>query len=231
MTAASLIRPRVLILDAGNTVVFLDHDALSSAARAAGVTIDADALRRAEPIAKRRYEAGMTAGMSHEDGWHLHMRVIYEEAGLGANDAARAANAAWLEHERFNLWRSVPSDLSCALERAHAAGVRTAVVSNSEGRLAALLERLDLMRFFELVVDSAIEGVRKPDPEIFRRALSRLRVAPDQALYAGDIPRVDVAGARAAGLAAVLIDRFDHYPDYQDAPRFPSVAALVDALV
>jgi len=231
MTAARLIRPRVLMLDAGNTVVFLDYDALSSAARAANLTIGADALRRAEPVAKRRYEAGMTSGMSHEDGWHLHMRVIYEEAGLTANDAARAAEAAWREHERFNLWRSVPGDLICALERAHAAGVRTAIVSNSEGRLAALLERLDLTRFFELVIDSGIEGVRKPDPEIFRRALSRLRVAPEHALYAGDIPQVDVDGARAAGMAAALIDGFDHYPDYQDAPRFPSVAALIDALV
>ena len=94
-----------------------------------------------------------------------------------------------------------------------------------------LFESLGLAAQFELVVDSALEGVRKPDPEIFRRALARMGgVAPSAALYAGDIPSVDVVGARAAGMEGVLIDTFDHFPDYRDAPRFASVSALLAAL-
>jgi FMN phosphatase YigB (HAD superfamily) len=57
-----------------------------------------------------------------------------------------------------------------------------------------------------------------------------MQVGAADTMYAGDIPNVDVDGARAAGLDAVLIDTLSHYPDYTGAPRFVSVAALVEAL-
>ncbi len=220
-------KPALLLLDAGNTLVFLDHGALSEAARHAGFVVEADALARAEPLAKRRYESALKEGVSHEDGWTLHMRAIFELAGLPAADARAASEAAREAHAAFNLWRRVPEGLPEALDRAAGAGIRLGVVSNSEGQLVSLFERLGLSRHFEHVVDSALERVRKPDPEIFRRALARFAERPERALYAGDIPRVDVDGARAAGMDAVLIDPFDHYPSYVDAPRFNSVAELI----
>jgi HAD superfamily hydrolase (TIGR01509 family) len=60
---------------------------------------------------------------------------------------------------------------------------------------------------FDVVVDSATTGAAKPDPAIFRHALSRLGVAAGRALYVGDDPANDLDGARAAGIDAVLIDR------------------------
>ena len=75
-------KPALLLLDAGNTLVFLDHGALSEAARHAGLTVEASALARAEPLAKRRYENAMKEGVSHEEGWTLHMRANFELAGL-----------------------------------------------------------------------------------------------------------------------------------------------------
>jgi HAD superfamily hydrolase (TIGR01549 family) len=223
-------QPEVLLLDAGNTLVYLDHGALAGAASAAGVLVGAGALRAAEAIAKRRYEESMRQGVSHAAGWDLYMQTLFEAAGVAREDVLRASAAARHEHERFNLWRQLPQGLTEKLAQARAQGLRLGVVSNSEGKLDELFARLSIDHYFELVVDSALEGVRKPDPEIFRRALARLRVAPDAALYAGDIPEVDVVGARAAGVDAVLIDTYDHYPDYRDAPRFPSLVALLAAL-
>lgn len=223
-------RPEVLLLDAGNTLVFLDHDALAEAAHDVGVVTSGEALRRAEPTAKRAYEANMRAGMSHEDGWILHMRVIFETAGLDRDAARRATVGAEQAHALFNLWRKVPAGLPDALARARAAGIRLGIISNAEGTLAALLERVDLARYFEQVLDSALEGVRKPDPEIFLRALTRMQVTPQRALYAGDIPNIDVDGARAVGMDAVLIDPLDHYPDYTEARRFSSVAELLASM-
>jgi HAD superfamily hydrolase (TIGR01549 family) len=228
--SALLSRPELLLLDAGNTLVYLDHEALAQCAREAAGAVEAAALARAEPVAKRRYEAQLTAGMSHEQGWDLYIRVLLESSGVPADAALRALPAIKREHERFNLWRKVPSELPEALSRAQRHGIRLGVVSNSEGRLVELFERVGLAAYFEIVVDSALEGVRKPDPEIFRRALDRLGVRAEAALYAGDIPSVDVVGARAAGMQGVLIDTFDHFPDYRDAPRFASVAALLAAM-
>ncbi len=50
---------------------------------------------------------------------------------------------------------------------------------------------------------SGEEGVRKPDPEIFRRALVRLGVAAHEALFVGDHPVADIEGAHGAGLLPV----------------------------
>lgn len=220
-------RPDVLLLDAGNTLVFLDHAALAQAALDAGISVSAEALFRAEPTAKRAYEAKMQGGMSQLDGWMLHMQVIYETAGLAPEAATRASEAAWRAHRVFNLWRKVPTELPDALARAKAAGLRLGIISNAEGTLMELLDRLDLSQFFEHVIDSELEGVRKPNPAIFELGLSRMGVAAERAMYAGDIPKVDVDGARAVGMQAALIDALDHYPDYHDAPRFASVALLL----
>lgn len=222
-----LAAPKALLLDAGNTLVFLDHSALAAVAAAVGLTVTARALREAEPLAKRRYEAAMVAGVSHERGWHMHMEALFECAGLTPEAAARATQAARAEHDRFNLWRDVPAGLGAHLARARVAGLRLGVISNSEGKLRELFERVGLDGLFEVVVDSALVGVRKPDPAIFALGLAALALAPHEAVYAGDIPEVDVAGARAAGLGAVLIDSRDHYPAYRDAPRFASVAELL----
>jgi putative hydrolase of the HAD superfamily len=239
-----LRRPQVLLFDAGNTLVFLDHEALAQVARLAldelpnadgsqvvdlsGLT--GSLLRRTEPLAKKSYEAGLSAGMSHEDGWSLYIRTIFEAAGLSSTLAEKATRAARAEHDEFNLWRMVPAGLQEALERGLAAGLRYGIVSNSEGKLVQLLERVGIAHYFEHVVDSALEGVRKPDPEIFVRALARMQASAADSMYAGDIPNVDVDGARGAGIDAVLIDTLAHYPDYAGAPRFTSVAALIETL-
>jgi HAD superfamily hydrolase (TIGR01549 family) len=229
MADVQLERPRVLFLDAGNTVVYLDHAALAEAAARVGVVVDAAVLRVKEAVAKRHYEQAMNSGMSHDDGWHLHTRVLFEAAGVAFADAERAARAAWEAHDAFNLWRMVPDDFVAALERARAAGIGCAIISNAEGQISSLFAQLKILHLFDHVVDSGVEGVRKPDAEIFRRALARSGVRASEALYAGDIPQVDVEGARGAGMRAVLIDALDHYPDYRDAPRFRSVAELVSA--
>ncbi len=226
----ALQRPAVILFDVGNTLSYLDHGVLAQVAGGVGPTPPAETLARAEAVAKRRYEEILRQGASHEGGWLLYMRAIFEAAGLPSHDAARAADAAKVEHERFNLWRKVPEGLLAGLARARAGGVRLGIVSNSEGSLLALLQRVGLDAHFETVVDSGLESVRKPDPAIFELALARMGIGPERVLYAGDIPEVDVVGARAAGLDAVLIDTLDHYPNYRDAPRFASALALLEAL-
>jgi len=215
---------RALLLDAGNTIVFLDHDAVADVLR-----LDAGAVARAEPVAKRRYEAALREGGSHTDGWRLFAGELARAAGAHG-DVEGWVDALWAEHRHFNLWRRVPDDLPGALDRARDLGFRIGVVSNSEGKLPELFETVGLAGAFEVIIDSAIVGVRKPDPAIFAMALATLGCDAEQSWYAGDLPAVDVTGAKAAGLNAALIDPLGHYRGYDEAPRFHSVAALVEAL-
>ncbi|MAQ15979.1 MAG: hypothetical protein CMN30_14445 [Sandaracinus sp.] len=215
---------RALLLDAGNTVVFLDHGAVAET-----VGLRTEAVAAAEPVAKRRYEALLRSGGSHEDGWGLFMGELCREAGAEGPmgplvDRLRAA------HDRMNLWRRVPEDFRAALEEARAGGWRIGVVSNSEGKLDELFEAVGLHDAFEVVIDSALVGLRKPDPAIFHLALEALGAEAAESWYAGDLPAVDVVGARAAGMNAALIDPLGHYADYDEAPRFASVGALVRTL-
>ncbi|MGE0790647.1 MAG: HAD family hydrolase [Sandaracinaceae bacterium] len=220
-----------LLLDAGNTIVLLDMEAVSEVATRHGHRVDPARLAAVEGVAKRRYEEQLASGTTHEDAWGLYLATLLEHAGLEA-DAARSLIAPLRrEHDEHNLWRRTDPHLHHTLSHALKLGLVLGVVSNSEGKLQQLFDRLGLSRKFAVVVDSGIEGIAKPDPRIFLRAVERLKVAPARALYLGDIPRVDVDGARAAGLHAALIDPLGFYEGYADAPRFASVAEALNELV
>jgi FMN phosphatase YigB (HAD superfamily) len=222
--------PDALLLDAGDTLIFFDGGAVSAALSAEGVELAVAALDAAVHPAKQHYQRALTRGLAHDDGWAVLIHELLVRAGLESDSAQRVLPALRRAHDEFYFWRRVPEGLPAALTRAQKAGLRLAIVSNSEGRLASVLARVGLASHFELVVDSQLEGVNKPDPEIFHRALARLSVAPARALYAGDIPEVDVLGARAAGMPGVLIDPFDHHAA-SNWPRVPSVESLIDALL
>jgi putative hydrolase of the HAD superfamily len=68
----------------------------------------------------------------------------------------------------------------------------------------------------------------KPDPSIFRAALDRLGVAPENAAMVGDSPEDDVEGARALGMLGFLVDREERFPDVEG--RLPDLQALPAAL-
>jgi putative hydrolase of the HAD superfamily len=124
--------------------------------------------------------------------------------GLGGDAPAPDRLAAMLvDCLRFEL---MPDALP-ALDALAARGARLGVVSNWDYDLPGVLAGLGVAERFEVVATSAAVGAAKPDPAIFRAALTGLRARASEALHCGDSPRHDCAGARAAGLAAVLIDR------------------------
>jgi HAD superfamily hydrolase (TIGR01549 family) len=229
---------RLLSLDAGNTIVFLDHDAVAEVVAAtAGVSVTAPAIERAEGIAKKKLDAKQLLSPVLENqinrAWGAFMATLVQVAtGVEEAWAAECARALWREHRRFNLWRKVPDGLVDGVAEVRAAGVRVVVVSNSEGELQSLFDKLEIGGAFDLVIDSHHVGVEKPDPRIFRLALERFGVAAEQALHLGDSFATDVAGARAAGLRVALVDPYGHYDgEYLDVPRVADVASVCRALV
>ncbi len=230
----SLPSPRALdavLLDAGNTLVFLDHDAVADVVTSHGAPVDGRTLARVEGEAKRHYEALLSRGVSHEDGWGLYLRTLLSSAGVPEHVAAQMIAPLRRAHDAFNLWRRVPSGTIDALARARAAGLRVGVISNSEGKLPELFARVGLAPHIEAVIDSHHEKVAKPDPELFRRALSRMSLVPERCVYLGDIPGIDVVGAHAANVAAVLVDPLGFYPDHRASPRAESAASWIDTML
>ncbi len=111
---------------------------------------------------------------------------------------------AWFA--RAEAWR-VYAEVEEVLDHLLRRGVRMGVISNWDSRLPALLGTLGLGTRFEVVVHSAEAGWEKPHPEIFRAGLQAMDVPAERAAHIGDRFEEDYAGATAAGLRAVLLER------------------------
>lgn len=91
------------------------------------------------------------------------------------------------------------------LQRLRARGHRIGIVSNFYGNLQAVCEETGLAPWIDVAVDSTLAGVKKPDPKIFRAALAPLGASPAQAVFIGDSPHRDMAGARGLGMRHVWL--------------------------
>jgi putative hydrolase of the HAD superfamily len=229
----------LLCLDAGNTVIFLDHARLAAILRAeAGLDVAPAVLVRTEGEAKRLAETGGMVDVAWEYrgepgaiAWGKMVATIASRAGLDREELPRVLASAWRAHVERNLWCKVPDGLGPALDAIRALGVKTAIVSNSEGMLERLFRDLGILGHFDAVVDSGLVGFEKPDPRIFRIALDRFGVPASRALHVGDVYATDILGARAAGLRCALIDPFGHYEGrHHDVPRVPGVVAVASAI-
>ena len=110
-------------------------------------------------------------------------------------------------------------DALATLAALRTGGFKLGLITNGSVRMQSRkLEHLALVPMFDTILISDAEGVHKPDPEIFRRALERLGVDAAHACYVGNHPEADVAGAKAAGLKAVWRrDPFFERPPAADA--------------
>jgi putative hydrolase of the HAD superfamily len=119
-------------------------------------------------------------------------RVVADELAIDAD-----LTDVLMASLRFNVF----GDVLPALTRLRAAGSTLVVVSNWDVSLHGTLARLGLAPLLDVIVTSAQAGVRKPDAGIFRAAGRPIE------RHVGDSVEEDVAGARAAGIEPVLIDR------------------------
>jgi HAD superfamily hydrolase (TIGR01509 family) len=82
---------------------------------------------------------------------------------------------------------------------------RLGVVSNFYGNLAAACAEAGIEGHFSALIDSTDVGCTKPDAKIFRAALEKLQVRPEETVFVGDSIARDMAGARALGMPHVLL--------------------------
>lgn len=91
------------------------------------------------------------------------------------------------------------------LTKLHDAGYALAVISNNDGNTREKCESVGIADFFLFILDSTLEGIMKPDPRIFARALQLANLRAREALHVGDLLGCDVMGARAAEIPAVWL--------------------------
>ena len=152
--------------------------------------------------------------------------VLREGLGPAARDADPAQIlAALLASLSFVAF----PDVAPALTRMRAAGLRLVVVSNWDLSLHERLAEAGIAAHVDGAITSAEVGAAKPDPAVFRRGLELAGVPAEEALHAGDSPREDLEGARAAGIEAVLVARGSDPSAYEgQVPCVSSLAEVAD---
>jgi putative hydrolase of the HAD superfamily len=222
---------QTVFLDAGGVLVNPNWARISDTLGTFGVAVPAAALMAAEPGAKKRLDTGETIHATNDQqrGW-TYFNLVLTEAAVPLSDATDAAlRELHRYHERENLWETVPDEVRPALASLRAAGMRLVVVSNANGTLHRMFDRLGLTPAFDAVFDSYDEGIEKPDPRFFHRALELSGADAATTVHVGDLYHVDVVGARAAGVMPVLLDVGGLYAGC-DCLRVGSLTELVAAL-
>ena len=183
---------RNIIFDMGNVLLRWDPQHIVSR-----FTADAEAQRRLRAaIFEDPDWAAQDAGAISEDEMRDHIRSRLpgelHEAAMNCYDA----------FERH--MQDIPEMQALALEL-KAEGHRIYVLSNANTRFADYLQGLSFFQQFDGIVISAREKLVKPDARLYRLALERFGLRPEESLFIDDA-QANVEGARAVGMAALRFD-------------------------
>jgi putative hydrolase of the HAD superfamily len=218
-----------ILLDAGGVLLFPQPTAMLPPLRSAGVSPDLGTLERAHYRAMSRQDRPDCPEPTPATWWSGYLLDYVAECGVAADRCAALVTDMTREIVGFG-WTHVGPSAAAGLRALAGLGIPLGVVSNSDGTVQAELHRLGVCYPADghrsasatgpaagvevgVVIDSAVVGVSKPDPEIFRIALDALGLTPSETiLHVGDSLRYDVAGALAAGLRPVHLDPYGFCP-------------------
>lgn len=213
-------RPRFVFFDVGNTLLFPNR-ARILAPLPLEMHPTLERWQALERRTKHEFDGRMTSGkIDHGFWWTFHTSLLQE---IGTSDE-NVLQALVKNTQDSGNWDQIRPGTREALDRIRE-NYSIAVISNSDGRIDAVLRRCGICDCFACVTDSGVVGHEKPHPAIFETALRQINATPADSLYVGDVYSVDYLGATKAGMQAVLFDVAGAYRD-RDLPRVQSLAEL-----
>ena len=221
---------RAVLFDWGDTLMRFAYDeSLEAAGHRAGLeALDRDDLPPVEEVTARFVERYRPLfwqpGTIEEIEYPALVRQLLGEFGIDVREE-ELSRFLEAEHAAWEPARLLGSTTHALLETLRSRGLKLGLVSNAFDPgwlLHRDLEQMGLSERLDFAVFSSEVGKRKPHPEIFRRALDALGVAPEEALFVGDRLEQDVRGAAEVGMvtAQALWFRADEErdgiePDYR----------------
>ncbi len=205
---------RAILFDAAGTLFYLTKtvgDHYAYVGREVGLTLDAQQLESAfqaawKPMPRRPAIDGPRE--NDDKGWWRELvgRVFDQVApSLSELDRDNFFEIAYEHFAEAGVWKLYPEVLD-VLEQLRER-FQLAVISNFDGRLRFILQNLGISKYFARVFISSELGADKPDPAIFRRALTLMHLNANEVLHVGDDPERDWKAAKEAGLSLFRLDR------------------------
>lgn len=215
-----MAKRRFIFFDVGNTLLFPNR-ARILAPMPSEKHPSLKAWQALERRTKQEFDQGLTSGkVDHGFWWTFHTYLL--EQCNAVDDGIR--DALVRNTQNSANWDQILPGTREALDRIKQQyGI--AVISNSDGRIDAVLRRCGICDCFASITDSGNEGHEKPHPAIFAAALREMKADPADSLYVGDVYSVDYLGARNAGMQAVVFDVAGTYRG-RDFPRVESLDQL-----
>ena len=212
-----------MIFDLGATLLYFDgewpeilassHGELFRELRAAGLALEEEAFLR-------DFRAQLDAYYTEREAEFIEYTTLYvlrdqlarwgypEVPETVLRQALRKMYSVTETH-----WKPEPDALS-TLQILRGEGYRLGLISNAgdDEDVQTLIDNAGIRQFFEIIVTSAAQGIRKPNPRIFQLVLDFWELPPDRIVMVGDTLGADVLGARNAGIYSIWITRRANTP-------------------
>jgi HAD superfamily hydrolase (TIGR01549 family) len=221
------IRPRIraVLFDVGGTLVY-EPDISEWAERARRCSVDTDPDTLADAYVKILTEVD-TEPRSRDpeaaivDFWR---RTLSRAAKTDVSESTAVQFVAARKDKSAPV--QLYSDTRRCLDELRQDHRPLGVISNSDSelRVRQVLNQAGILEYFDRIVSSGTEGVEKPDPEIFLRAVQRMGVGSAEALYVGNKALTDAKGAQSAGLYGVWLNR----EGVSFGENLPQIASLLE---
>ncbi len=157
-----------------------------------------------------------------------HQAILLKEAGIETSE--QLVRDLLDKMQQIKTKMVLFDDVIPALTELKSKGLILGLISNVDRDITALLNELKLPSLLQVVVTSQEVGFNKPQPEIFRAALTRAGVQASEAMYVGDQYQIDIVGAKQAGIKGILLDRGDYFTEVSDCPRVRSLTQVAQHL-
>jgi len=209
-----------IAFDAGGTLIDLKpskEDVFFEVLKSNGFKGTREAVVNAITQAERVYDEQSVSldGKNEIAFWHRYDEFVFKKVRFHGDVSKVSKDLGNTFEEivqKIDSWYAYP-DVMPLLKDLERRDFKVGVISNATDLLNKVLHRLNLAKHFDFVVISALVGSRKPSPEIFRIAGKKAKTPLPRMLYVGDRYTIDVLGARRAGMHAILLDRYNVYPD------------------
>lgn len=228
--------PKAVLLDVGGIFFVPLHDRILGAFARAGLSPPAEILDRA-------HYSGACAFPTHDaeldwaKSWAAYLDGYMTTCDTPDDLRAEVHQHLDSEFADAALWmRELPGARDGLRELADT-GVRLGIISNADGLIAQRLAEAEILQVgpgmgvaVECVIDSGAVGVSKPDPRIFQIAVDAMAIDAGDAWYVGDMPGIDIVGARGGGMHAVVMDPFEFHldADYSRVASLSELASIVN---
>jgi FMN phosphatase YigB (HAD superfamily) len=225
-------QPVAVLLDVGGVFLLPTHDRVLGAFGRGGYTPAGENLDRAHYAGATAFPSDGGADLDWAARWRAYLDGYITECGTPEELREDVHQHLDSEFADAALWlREIPGARD-GIRALAATGVRLGVISNADGLIGQRLAEMEIVQVgsgvgvaLECLIDSGAVGVMKPDPRIFELALDAMGIDAGDAWYVGDMPGIDIVGARAAGLVPVLMDPYQFHLD-ADYARVSSLAEL-----